>query len=130
MKSWQLGYMLMGGPKVKGMTGCSVVTPDGSFQLGSTGSAFVWEMFDAIAYDPKKFVAMLDNSLARYKVDEDIERDSTISDAERRKRIAKHHAEISQEIKMEAHFHMPPPGFTKENAKALFRLSGDLVDGR
>jgi hypothetical protein len=55
-KGWRTVYSIMGGSKNTGFTGCSVVTPDTQQELASTGSAHVWEMFDSLAYDAKKFL--------------------------------------------------------------------------
>jgi len=65
LKIWQDTYTRMGGPKTTGITACSVVSPSLKVELGSTGSAFVWEMFDSIAYDAKKFADMLDRAVER-----------------------------------------------------------------
>ena len=46
LKIWQDTYRRMGGPKTKGITACSVIGPELEVEFGSTGSAFVWEMFD------------------------------------------------------------------------------------
>ncbi|MBX9940793.1 MAG: hypothetical protein K2Y32_16150 [Candidatus Obscuribacterales bacterium] len=44
----------MGGPRTKGFTACVVVDEQTKTQLGSTGYAVVWELFDSIAYHPEK----------------------------------------------------------------------------
>jgi hypothetical protein len=128
VKNWQNSYFWMGGPKTTGITACCVVSPDLRIQLATTGSAFVWEMFDAIAYDPKKFADMLDRSLERLQHEQAIEADDKLSKWEREKKLASYRAELKREIAAECRFHLPPRGFTGRDAKELFRLSGDLTN--
>ena len=128
LKIWQDTYVNMGGPKATGITACTVVSPDLKVELGSTGSAFVWEMFDSIAYDAQKFATMLDNSLKRHQRDQDIRADKSLSDKEREAKLAAHYREVKKAVGEEGKFHFPPSGFTIEGAKDLFRLSGDLKD--
>ena len=128
LKAWQDTYQLMGGKKVDGITACSVISPDLKVELGNTGSAFVWEMFDSIAYDAKKFAAMLDRSVERFHREKEIRADTSLSDKERVAKLASFHAEVRKAIASEAQFRFPPTGFTIEGAKELFRLSGDLKD--
>lgn len=126
LRAWQTCYFLMGGDKTKGITGCSVVSPDLKIELGSTGSAFVWELFDSIAYNPAKFATMLDNALQRFQREQSILQDANLSSYERQRRLAKHHSEVRMSVRKEGRFHLPPTGFTVTGAADLFRLSGDL----
>ncbi|MBC7998100.1 MAG: hypothetical protein IAF58_09170 [Leptolyngbya sp.] len=126
LKQWRTIYLWMGGPKTKGITGCSVVSPDLKLELANTGSALVWELFDSIAYNPLKFATMLDNSLERFQREQSILADVNLSNEERRKQLGKFHAKLKQAIREEGKFHLPPPGFSIKGAADLFRLSGDL----
>ena len=128
MKPWSDTYQRMGGKKVDGITACSVISPDLKVEYGNTGSAFVWEMFDSIAYDETKFAAMLDRSLERFGREEKIRADKSSSEKVRERELATFHAEVRKAIGDEGRFHFPPKGFTIEGAKELFRLSGDLKD--
>ncbi len=129
MKHWSDTYQQMGGKKVDGITGCSVISLDLKTEYGNTGSAFVWELFDSIAYDEKKFAAMLDRSLERFGRDQKIRADKSLSEKERERNLATFHAEVRKAMGNEGQFYFPPKGFTIEGAKELFRLSGDLKDG-
>jgi hypothetical protein len=126
LRDWSTAYKLMGGSRTKGFTACVVVTPDTMFQLGSTGSAMVWELFDSIAYDPLKFAAMLDRSLERFRNYETIISDCLQSAYDRETKLEAFKKRIAAEIRQEGRFHMPPRGFSIRGATKLFRLSGDL----
>ena len=65
--------------KGDGFTGGSVVSTDPQAEYGSTGSAFVWEMFDSIAYDADKFLAMPKKSLERAAAEESVSKASDAS---------------------------------------------------
>lgn len=126
LKNWQYTYSIMGGSKTKGITACIVVSPDSNLQLGTTGSAFVWELFDSVAYDPIKFEAMLDLSLVRFARYEEIL--SNKLSRGNSQELSRFRRELNQEMAREGRFHLPPRGFTVDSAKDLFRLSGDLKD--
>ncbi len=128
MKHWSTTYKRMGGEKVDGITACSVIGPDLKVEYGNTGSAFVWEMFDSIAYDEKKFAAMLDRSVERFGREQKIRADRSLNEKERERKLATFHAEVRKAMADEGRFRLPPRGFTIEGAKELFRLSGDLKD--
>ena len=128
LKTWQDTYQRMGGKKVEGITACSVISPDLKVEYGSTGSAFVWEMFDSIAYDAKKFGAMLDRAEERCARAKEIRGDKNLSEKERETKLATFHTEVRRAMADEGRFRFPPTGFTIEGAKELFRLSGDLKD--
>ncbi len=128
MKMWRDVHKRMGGDKCEGLTGCTAISPDLKVEYGNTGSAFVWEMFDSIAYDAEKFAAMLDRSLKRFESEQKILSDKTLTEKARARRLAQFYAQMRWEISREGRFHWFPPGFTIEGAKELFRLSGDLKD--
>ena len=128
MQRWAGVYKSMGGKKVDGITACAVISPDLKTEYGNTGSAFVWEMFDSVAYDEEKFAAMLDRSLERFKREQAIRADKALDDKERNRKLAAFHAEVRREMGKEGQFRFPPKGFTIEGAKELFRLTGDLKD--
>lgn len=130
LKAWNTAYKRMGGPKAEGITACSVVSPDLQTELGSTGSALVWEMFDSIAYDAEKFAAMLDRSLERAEEAETIANDKSLSDKQRKRQLAAFRRKVKWDVGREGRFHLPPKGFSIEGAKNLFRMTGDLVDGK
>ena len=126
MRQWSAVYRKMGGEKCEGITACAVVSPDLKVELGNTGSAFVWELFDSIAYDAKKFAAMLDRSGERWARQKGILADKGLSEKDREGKLASFHAEIRRAIEAEGQFQLPPKGFTISNALELFELSGDL----
>ena len=128
MKQWTDTYQRMGGKKVEGITGCVVVGPDLKAEYGNTGSAFVWELFDSIAYDEKKFAAMLDRSLERFGREQMVRQDKDLSVKERDRKLTALRTEFQRAIGNESRFRLPPKGFTIEGAKELFRISGDLKD--
>ena len=130
MQQWRTSYRLMGGEKCQGITACTVVTPDLKVQYDNTGSAFVWEMFDSIAYDAEKFAAMLDRASERWEQEKKIRSDNTLNEQQRSQKLSSFRREVARELGREGRFHLPPPGFTIEGAKELFRLSGDLKDGK
>ena len=126
LKTWQDTYLRMGGKKVDGITACSVISPDLKFEYGSTGSAFVWEMFDSIAYDAKKFAAMLDRAAERCARANEIRADKNLSEKERETKLATFHADVRKAVGNEGRFLFPPTGFSIQGAVELFELSGDL----
>lgn len=123
MKGWKVAYSFMGGERVKGITGCSVVSPDLKLELASTGSAFVWQLFDSVAYDPEKFYRMLDQSLSFHRRYQAILASRGFG---KRFELASLKREIKRDKKSRGRFQFPPDGFKAEYAKDLFRLSGDL----
>ena len=120
MRRWQIAYKMTGG---KGFTGCSVVSPDLKTEYGSTGSAMVWELFDSTAYDAKKFQAMLDQSIKFAAEERELRQSST-----RRSRLelAKFNAKVRKANRSSVR--LPPKGFTADQARELFRLTGDLPE--
>ena len=126
LRHWKFAYFFMGGKKVKGITGCSVVSPDLKLELGSTGSAFVWEMFDSVAYDATKFKRMLDQSLRFHSRYQMILHDESLGRWKRRRQIALVKSDLKREKRRVGRFRLPPKGFNKDHAIELFKLSGDL----
>ncbi len=124
--SWQITYKVMGGEKCEGITASIVVTPDLKAQYANTGSAFVWELFDSIAYDAKKFAAMLDRGLKRWEQEKEIRADKSLKFGERIGKLLKHRADVRKALGQEGKLKLPPKGFTAEGAIELFKLSGDL----
>jgi hypothetical protein len=126
LKHWRIAYTLMGGSQTNGITGCSVISPDLELELGTTGSAFVWELFDSTAYDPVKFSEMLDGSLVNFDRYQSILQEPGLGNFQRRMRLARQKAAINRAKQDQSKFRLPPPGFTADGARELFRLSGDL----
>lgn len=105
---------------------CTVVTPDLKMELGNTGSAFVWELFDSIAYDSDRFLKMVNDANRRH-----IEREkhlATIASGERggRLRHLQWKRSVEKEIRVQGRLGIPPKGFTANKAKKLFEMTGDL----
>ncbi len=123
---WAKSYRLMGGEKCEGITGCSVVGPDLKVEYGCTGSAFVWEMFDSIAYDAEKFAAMLDRAAQRWDQEMSLRADKSLSFDERKRKLDLFHAKVRKDVGSEGRFRLPPRGFTIKGAIELFQMSGDL----
>ena len=130
LKVWSDTYKSMGGPKVDGLTACSIISSDLQTEFGSTGSAFVWEMFDSIAYDAKKFGAMLDRAAERATKGKEIAANKQLTPGERERELAAFRKDVRKEMDREGRFQFPPKGFSIEGAKTLFRMTGDLVDGK
>ncbi|MEM7519114.1 MAG: hypothetical protein AAF368_19585, partial [Planctomycetota bacterium] len=105
-----------------------VVSPDLQVELGNTGSAFVWEMFESTAYDAEKFSAMLDRALARFEKRAAIRAGK--SGEEQTNALATFDRGLKRAVTGEGRFRLPPRGFSVEGAKELFRLTGDLNDGQ
>jgi len=126
LKGWRGVYEKMGGETCEGFTCCSTISPDLQTEYGNTGSAMVWEMFDSIAYDAEKFVAMLDRSLTRAQHIQEIESDTTISQKDRAIKLDDYQAQVRREIRREGRFRLPPAGFSSDGAIELFKLTGDL----
>lgn len=126
MQQWRTTYVRMGSEKCQGITACTVITPDLKVQYGHTGSAFVWEMFDSIAYDAKKFAAMLDRAAKRWKREKEIRGNKKLNAQERSRELASFRRQVAKEMAQEGRFHLPPRGFTIKGAIELFRLSGDV----
>ena len=120
MTKWRIGYKMMGGA---GYTGCSVVSPDLTTEYGSTGSAMVWELFDSVAYDAKKFQAMLDQSIA-FAAKEKAIHESAENRIAEKFQLAKFRAEVRKANR--SNVRLPPKGFSIDRAKELFRMTGDL----
>lgn len=128
LKNWRNAYLFMGGKKVKGITGCCVVTPDQEIILGHTGSAYVWELFESVAYDATKFATMLDNSLIHFQKYEVIVNDPQLGKWKRKRLLRKLKADVKKSSQRSLWSHLPPKGFSVKNAKELFILSGDLKE--
>ncbi|MGF1583253.1 MAG: hypothetical protein ACFCD0_28370 [Gemmataceae bacterium] len=126
MQQWRSVYRQMGSEKCQGITACTVITPDLQVQYGNTGSAFVWEMFDSIAYDAKKFAAMLDRAAKRWEREKEIRGNKKIDAQERSRQLANFRRQVARELRSEGRFQLPPRGFTIKGAIELFRLSGDV----
>jgi hypothetical protein len=125
MEGWSGIYLLGGGKKVSGIMGCSVVTPDREHELASTGSAMVWEMFDTIAYDAKKFQSMLDAASERWAAEQAIRTDRKLSPDARAEALQQQRKAVDKARKEEGKFRLPPKGFTEQGAKELFGMTGD-----
>jgi len=130
LEMWRKTYKRMGGPKVDGITACSVISPDLQTELGSTGSALVWELFDSIAYDAEKFAAMLDRAAERAERLEKITNNKALEEKHRERQLAVFRRQTRRDVGKEGRFRLPPKGFSVEGAKELFRMTGDLVDGK
>ncbi|MCS7168383.1 MAG: hypothetical protein RMI91_13585 [Gemmatales bacterium] len=126
MKYWRLAHFLMGGEKCTGLTACSVVSPDLQIEYANTGSAFVWEMFESPAYDAKKFAAMLDRALERFRQEQAIRRDPNLSEQERIERLESFRRDVQAAVLKEGATRPRPKGFTDLHALELFAISGDL----
>ena len=130
LKGWSKAYDRMGGPDTEGITACSVISSDLQTEFGNTGSAFVWEMFDSIAYDAEKFAAMLDRAKERAEKARAIANDKDLTERQRERRLAAYLRKVKWDIGREGRFRLPPKGFSVEGAKELFRMTGDLADGK
>ena len=126
LKIWRDTYKRMGGPKTEGITACSAVSPDLQIELGNTGSAFVWEMFDSTAYDADKFAGMLDRANERADRLQEIVTNKEITDEERAKLVRNFRWKTKFDVGREGRFRLPPKGFSIEKAKKLFEMTGDL----
>ena len=126
MSHWGLVHRLMGGEKCQGLTGCSVVSYDTKTEYVNTGSAFVWELFESTAYDPKKFAGMLDLGAKRAAREQAIRKDAKLSDEERASQLVSFHKEVRSAMAEEGRPRPRPKGFSDLNALELFALSGDL----
>lgn len=127
LKVWQDSYKRMGGSKTTGLTACSVVSPDLQTEFGSSGSAFVWEMFDSIAYNADKFSAMLDTAARRADEEQTILNNKELSEEEREKQLTAFRKQVKRAVGDEGKFHLPPKGFTIKGATKLFEMTGDIA---
>ncbi|NNC89976.1 MAG: hypothetical protein HKN82_16080 [Akkermansiaceae bacterium] len=125
LRGWATAYKFANG---KGFTGCSVISPDLEFEYGHTGSAFIWEMFDSTAYSPRKFAAMLERSASRAEEERALRYQRGITPAERKLEVARLRKGLEQAVRREGQFHLPPRGFSLDQALELFRIVG-AVDG-
>lgn len=96
--------------------------------LASTGSAFVWELLEATAYNAEKFLERLNVGKARFTARQQIANDPGLSEVVRARRLSQFDRQVAQARRSEDPFRLPPRGFTIEHAKELFRMSGDLKD--
>ena len=126
IEGWAKAYKRMGGEECEGFTCCTVVSPDLEVEYGNTGSAFVWEMFDSIAYDSKKFAAMLDRAKERAAADRKILANKELSTKEQERELRRHRRSIKWAIAKEGRFRLPPKGFSIKGAEKLFEMTGDL----
>lgn len=128
LSRWRTVYKfnLPGMEEKQGFTMCTVVTPDLEMELGSTGSAFIWEIFDSIAYDKDRFLTMIKDAhrfaLEREKLL------AAIGAGERASRFnyLRWKRKVEKRIRANGRVGLPPKGFTAENAKELLRMTGDL----
>jgi len=127
MEVWRDTYERMGGPKTTGITACCVISPDLNVKLGSTGSAFVWELFDSAVYDADKFATMLDRTLERFLADQHILDDTSLSADERTEKLKVHREQVKRTVSQEGKFNFPPKGFTIEEAVPTVRRPEGLT---
>lgn len=128
LERWAKSYQRLGGEESKGFTCCVVISPDLAIEYGGTGSAMVWELFDSIAYDPEKFLAMLEESLVRAEREEELISDPSLSAVQKKRRLRMLRRQTKREVSAEGRFNLPPRGFTVEKAKELFQMTGDLPE--
>jgi hypothetical protein len=128
MSGWSFAYWILGGERNSGFTGCSVVSPDLTTELASTGSAHVWEIFDSPGYDPAKFLAMLERGFRRHEEYEAVLADPGLDGPARDRKLARLRESIRQQVGREGATRWPPKGFTIEKALELFRMTGDYQD--
>ena len=86
----------------------------------------VWEMFDSVAYDARKFEAMLDQALDFARREAEIRRTAK-SEWDERTKLAKFRLEVYKDRRQRGAIRRPPRGFTVDKAKDLFRMTGDLA---
>jgi hypothetical protein len=132
LRYWDLTYRLLGSEKCAGWYGISVVSPDLQTEYGQPGSGLTWQLFDSIAYDAKKFAAMLDRAAKRAAGERTIRADKTLSQQERDRRLARFREEVRNAVAKEVAVPLlPPKGFTVERAQQLYKLAGEdlLVPG-
>lgn len=125
---WSIAYSITGGKDNQGFTGCSVVSPDKRMEYANTGSAMVWELFDSAAYDRVKFLSMLARGHKRHLEFLSIQQDSQLNIRQRNRKMTEFRVATQRLVAAEGRGQLPPKGFSIENAKELFRMSGDLDD--
>lgn len=124
---WRTNYAInLTGDEKQGFTMCAVVSPDLEMELGSTGSAFVWEMFTSIAYDKDKFLKMVKNAASLNRKRDQLLADIIAGTRGSRLNYTRWKMETNREIRAAGRISKPPEGFSKENALELFKMSGDL----
>jgi hypothetical protein len=121
LRNWVPFFKFAAGP---GFAGCSVVSSDLGAEYANTGSAFIWEIFDSTAYDPEKFVAMLERALLRAAEERALNGQRGITAAERKVEVARLRRGVRNAVRREGRFHLPPEGFSLEKALELFRMAG------
>lgn len=126
LRSWQLSYRLMGGEECDGFTACMVVSHDLETEHGNTGSAFVWEMFDSIAYDAGRFGAMLERAAGYAAAERELLAQTDLTDRQRERQLNVMRRQHGREIGRHGRFRLPPPGFNIDGAIKLFELTGDI----
>jgi hypothetical protein len=132
LRYWAETYRFLGGEKCTGWYGISVVSPDLQTEYGQPGSGLPWQLFDSVAYDAKKFAAMLDRAAKRAARERAVRADKTLSPQERDRRLARFRAEVRSAVAKEVAVPLlPPKGFTIERAQELYKLAGEdlLVPG-
>lgn len=126
---WKIAYKVLGGEKSNGFTGCMVVSSDLKTQYGATGSANISELFDSIAYNRDKFLAMLEKAQQRRLEEESIRSNPRYSSSVRKRKIGELRGKIFREDweARQAQNRLPPrKGFHWIHALELFRKSGDI----
>lgn len=121
LKRWQTAFKMNQG---KGFAGCSVIASDLHVEFGNTGSARVWELFDSTAYDAKKFAAMLRMAADRNTEDRSLRAQRGINAAERRMVVGRFREGVGKAVKTEGRSHLPPKGYSLEQALKLYELAG------
>lgn len=86
----------------------------------------VWELFDSTAYDADKFTAMLDEAVRHADAEQQLRRMYEDRPALLGWKLAMQRHSLRMARLRNLVIRLPPEGFTVENAKELFRLSGDL----
>ena len=122
---WRLAYKYAGGPTSKGFTGCMVVSADLKTLYGGTGSASIAELFDSVAYDREKFLAMLKLTQKRRLEEESIRSDSSLGSRERSRKMRQFRRKIHSENWAARSKKSKRRGFRYKHAMELLRMSGD-----
>lgn len=98
LKSWEQAFDLGKRSYQFGFATSVVLSPDGKYPLGTSGSGHQDEWETSINYHADKYLKFLTDSLARYHRIESLEADKSKPPAEKAKELQSIRAEVLQQI--------------------------------
>ena len=121
LNGWETKFQFAAGD---GCAGCAILNADLNMEFANSGSALVGELFESVAYDPKKFSTMLSRGYQRWKEDGIMGREGGLSMRERQQEVDRYRRGVVFEVEKEGEMRLPPIGYSLAKAMELFRMAG------